>query len=408
MKLGVVYHTPFWREPDGSLWEAEGSLARYLDSLAPYFDEVVLCAPELPSPRPAGSRVRAANVRLAALPYFAGPRQFYPAVRTMLPHLRRFVDGIDLLHCRVPTPAAYPAFKLARRRGIPAFLLVVGDLRGLLPMMNYRGVKRLLFAAYTAFEEWALGRMSRAALTFANGAALTRKHQRPGATVHETKTTTISVADVFDRPDTCRTSPIRLLCVSRIDPRKGLRCLPSVVRELGAAGHAVTIDIVGPTIGLLGEQERAAIAADARARGVEDRLRFLGPMPLDQLLPRYRGYDLFVLPTGPGEGIPRVLLEAMASGLPVVTTAVAGIPSLIDDGSNGLLVPEASATAVASAVRRLIETPALRQSLIRAGYVTARAHLLETQAARMMAKVTDGLGVTLRRSPEAIVVQAQA
>ena len=59
-------------------------------------------------------------------------------------------------------------------------------------------------------------------------------------------------------------------------------------------------------------------------------------------MPMYRDYDLFVLPTRPGEGIPRVLLEAMAAGLPIVTTRVSGIASLITHEENGLLVDDAS------------------------------------------------------------------
>ena len=84
--LGILYHMPFWQAADGSLWEAEGSFARYVDSLAPYFDEILLSVPVFDAPQASGSRVRAANVRLAPLPYFPGPRQFYP----MLP---RFTAG---------------------------------------------------------------------------------------------------------------------------------------------------------------------------------------------------------------------------------------------------------------------------------------------------------------------------
>ena len=136
---------------------------------------------------------------------------------------------------------------------------------------------------------------------------------------------------------------MRLLTVSRIDPRKGLRLLPDAVARLVAAGRDVSLDLVGPPIGAIGEQERDAIRADAERLGVSDRVRLVGPVPLDRLLPLYRDYDLFVLPTMPGEGIPRVLMEAMAAGLPVVTTDVAGISSLISDGSNGLLVRDSTA-----------------------------------------------------------------
>jgi glycosyltransferase involved in cell wall biosynthesis len=119
-------------------------------------------------------------------------------------------------------------------------------------------------------------------------------------------------------------------------------------------------------------------------------------VPLDRLLSLYSDYDVFVLPTLPGEGIPRVLLEAMTAGLPLVTTRVAGIPSLIGDEVNGLLVDEPTADAVAGAIARLLADGALRRRLIANGYETARAHTLETQAAFMMRTVSERLGLALR------------
>jgi len=391
-----VYHMPFWRDAAGTLWEAEGSFARYVDSLAPYFDEISLCVPVFPGPQVSGTRVHAPNVRLAPLPFFDGPRHFYPKLPVILARIARWLPHIDLLHCRVPTPAACPTFVTARILRKPAFLLVVGDLQALRPSMPYHGLKKLLWNAYTTLEEWTVARMARHALTFANGAALARKHDRPGSPVVETRTTTIGADDIANRVDTCERTTIRLLTVSRIDPRKGLRCLPGAVARLRAAGADVDLDIVGPPVGRPGEVERDAIGAEASRLGVADHVRCTGTMALQELLRRYRDYDVFVLPTLPGEGIPRVLLEAMAAGLPVITTRVAGIPSLIAHEHNGLLIEESTAAAVAAAVQRIIDDAALRQRLIRAGYDTARASTLERQAASMMSVVSRRLGVALR------------
>jgi glycosyltransferase involved in cell wall biosynthesis len=298
-----------------------------------------------------------------------------------------------VIHLRVPSPAAIFAFRLARRLGKPVFLLVVGDYEALLPHLGYRGVKKALFGAYVAFEERALRYMTMRALTFANGAALRAKHERHGARVIETKTTTLSDGDIASRADTCGGPAIRLLTVSRIDPRKGLRSLPLLVASLVRHGLDVTGDIVGPTIGLLGDSERDAIVDQARTAGVADRLAVPGSVALDRLMPMYREYDVFVLPTRPGEGIPRVLLEAMAAGLPVVTTRVSGITSLIAHEENGLLVDEDNLEQLTAAVKRVIETPALRRRLIQGGYTTARAHTLERQAAAMIADVNAALGL---------------
>jgi glycosyltransferase involved in cell wall biosynthesis len=313
--------------------------------------------------------------------------------------LRAWVRSVDLVNCRVPTPAAWFAFKAAQRVGVPVFLLVVGDLEAIGPTLPYRGVKRALFSAYTAYEERAIRRMAAAAVTFANGGDLAAKHRRQGAEVVETKTTTIAASDINGRIDTCQRRPVRILTVSRIDPRKGLRGLPHVVSRLRAAGHDVQLDIVGPTVGQTGETERIAIEQSARDLGVADRVRCLGGIPLDRLLPLYREYDLFVLPTGPGEGIPRVLLEAMAAGLPVVTTRVAGIPSLISSEHNGILTDgsgDEAAAAVVEAIERLLADAPLRQRLIRGGYDTAAAYTLEHQSAEMVRVLAARTGLTFR------------
>ena len=395
MTLGILYHMPFWRAADGSLWEAEGSFARYVDSLAPYFDEILLSVPVFDAPQPSGSRVRASNVRLSPLPYFPGPRQFYPMLPRVHGRLKAWITQCDVVHLRIPTPAAIFAFRIARARSKPVFLLVVGDYQALLPHLQYQGAKKTLFGAYVRFEEWALRHMTARALTFVNGAALRRKHEAQGARVFETKTTTLSLADIAAREDTCGAGRIRLLTVSRIDPRKGLRVLPAAVAELVKSGHDVSLDLIGPTIGLIGDDERDAIRAEATRLGVADRVNLLGPVALDRLMTLYRDYDVFVLPTRPGEGIPRVLMEAMANGTPVVTTNVSGIGSLVSHGQNGLLIDEASASAVAGAVHQLITQPDLRRTVIQGGYATARAHTLERQAAEMMAIVATELPVRL-------------
>jgi glycosyltransferase involved in cell wall biosynthesis len=395
MKLGILYHMRFWRAADGTLWEAEGSFARYVDSLAPYFDEVVLCVPVFDRPQQGGARVRAGNVTLAPLPDFPGPKQFYPQLWAMLPRLREWVRRCDVIHLRVPTPAAIAAFRIARKTR-PVFLLVVGDYKALRRYLGYRGVKRALFAAYVAFEEWAVDFMVARSLTFVNGAALRVKHARAGRRIHETKTSTLHLDDLTDRTDALTGAAVRMFSVSRIDPRKGLRVLPAVVAALRAAGRDARVDIVGPVTGDNGAVERNAIVEAARALGVAPQVTLRGPMPLDQLMRLYREFDVFVLPTKPGEGIPRVLLEAMANGLPVITTAVAGITSLITHEHNGLLVDGDAADAIAAAIGRLIDDPALRRRLIDNGYQTARAHTVERQADEMMAVVARELGLTLR------------
>jgi len=91
----------------------------------------------------------------------------------------------------------------------------------------------------------------------------------------------------------------------------------------------------------------------------------------------------------------------MSGGLPVVTTNVAGIPSLIANEQNGLFIDAPTGGAVAAAVNRLIDDGALRRRLIQGGYETARAHTVDAQAAQLIGILAARLGVELRRKAPA-------
>jgi glycosyltransferase involved in cell wall biosynthesis len=115
-----------------------------------------------------------------------------------------------------------------------------------------------------------------------------------------------------------------------------------------------------------------------------------------------REHDLFVLPTLPGEGVPRVLLEAMAAGLPIVATDVAGVPTLISHEVNGLLVPPASSGELARALDRLIRDGDLRRRLIANGYRLARAHTADAHARKIALGLVKLAGIHLRRTGRAV------
>jgi len=114
---------------------------------------------------------------------------------------------------------------------------------------------------------------------------------------------------------------------------------------------------------------RASLEALAQARGVVDRVHFLGNVHNQDITPYYFAADLYVLPSiARSEAFAIVQLEAMASGLPVINTALdSGVPFVSRDGESGLTVPPRNPGALAAAVNRLLADPALRRRMGEAG-----------------------------------------
>jgi len=159
---------------------------------------------------------------------------------------------------------------------------------------------------------------------------------------------------------------LRLLCVGRLVPAKGQHVLLEacrILRERGVGFHLIFIGDGPDRPSLEGMADTLSLNGSVTFRGS------CGPAHVREAL---HEADVMVLPSF-AEGIPVVLMEAMACGVPCVSTAVMGIPELVNDESNGLLAPPADAVALADRIQRLALDPGLRRALAR----EARATVLE-------------------------------
>ena len=177
---------------------------------------------------------------------------------------------------------------------------------------------------------------------------------------------------------------LRMLGVGRLVAKKGFDTFVDACAALQRDGVSFEATIAGPD-GPYGRVVRDLIVA----RGLEDRIHLVGAMSQDELLSEYARADAFCLPCrivgADRDGIPNVLVEAMAAGTPVVSTCISGIPELIEPGVNGLLVAPDDPVALAGALRTLHGDPALAARLGSAGRATVQERFDGERLARQLA-----------------------
>lgn len=184
-------------------------------------------------------------------------------------------------------------------------------------------------------------------------------HWRKLSIVHMGVDPTRYVAPASGR-DAPRDRPLRLLYVGRLVAEKGAPVLIDAVAALRDAGVEVEARLIGS-----GPLE-AAIRARASAAGIGDRIDLPGPIGQDDMLAHYHWADVFCLPSFQ-EGLPVVIMEALATQLPVVTTRIAAIPELVVDGLMGRVVSPGRADLVAEAIAELAAEPDARRCMGRRG-----------------------------------------
>ena len=194
----------------------------------------------------------------------------------------------------------------------------------------------------------------------------------------------------FAWPRVSDAGPPVILSVARLVEKKGLSDLIVAADILRRRGRRFQVEIIGN--GPL----RQALEAQVMQLGLSDRVKLLGVQTYDMVCLAYQRASIFALPCmvtadGDRDGLPNVLLEAMGSGVPVVSTPVSGIPELIESERDGLFVPPNSPTELADALDRLLTQPELSERLARAARAKIQAHFsIDRSSTQLLALFQQG------------------
>ncbi len=204
----------------------------------------------------------------------------------------------------------------------------------------------------------------------------------------------------FDGTGRSRDRMPTLLVVGRLSVSKGFDDAVDALARLAGQGLDVRLVIAGDG------PERAALEAQVRDLGLADRVRFAGPLTHDGLLPLYRGAWLLLAPSkvtahGRRDGIPNVVIEAMAMGVPCVGTRATGVEEAIVPDETGALCDAGDPASLAAAIEPLLRSPEVLERMGAAARARARA---EFDAARNFERLWQLFGATSEASvPRAVV-----
>jgi len=376
--LGIISSKIFWSDSDGI--KTTGGFARQIEGLSQYYREVMLIVPfkETQSKQP-GYCIRIEGLRVVPLPYHTGsgirgkldsliklPRitqliwQSYKRCDVNNYWMSGYVGTIGLL-----------VHKLRRSR--PGFTRLGTDWPERIRQTHDTPVRRFLARILVLLLPW----LMRGLPLFAVG-ELSSKYGASNPYAHADVQTVLSETEIAVEIAFKYANPLRLLYVGRLSVEKGLRYLIEAVSICAKQGIPIHLTLVGDG------EERGQLEFLTVTYGIQDQVHFTGFVPLgDELRSYYRQANVFVLPSL-SEGVPKVLIEAMASGLHIIATQVGGIPTLIEDGVNGRLVEPRSAVAIAEAIQDISREPEACQQMAKNTLASAKEYTIEAQTEQLI------------------------
>jgi glycosyltransferase involved in cell wall biosynthesis len=369
-----VYTDYAYSQVDGAVY-GQRAFVTFVCEVGSCFDELVV----LGRIDPAAGRSRyrlPPGVRFVALPYYESLTQPLRVLVALIRSLRtvwRELDSVDVVWLLGPYLHSFVYALLASLRRRP---VVLGVRQELVQYTRTRhpGRRGLALAAY--IEEMAWRALARIAPTVVVGPSLARSYARSRALL-QVSVSLVRDEDILE-PDSAGSrsydAELRVLTVGRLDTEKNPLLLADILAALRRQDPAWRLIVCGE--GSL----QTALAERLDELGVAEHAQLRGYIPFTDLRELYRDAHAF-LHVSWTEGVPQVLFESWAAALPVVATAVGGVPEAAGDAA--LLIPAGDAEAAAEALCRVRDDRQLRRELIEAGHARVRERTLEAEARRV-------------------------
>jgi glycosyltransferase involved in cell wall biosynthesis len=382
-RIGDTYYSPF------TWW-------RFAQLLASHCESFTLYVPfrDLPGGDPGGDPVEPDGMEIVGRAYYQRIYQYYLRLPAQRRRLRRQLRDLMLRHelviCRIPAPVGGLVAREANILHRPLVLIVAGNIETQSALIaGQKGMKAWVgrrLARHLTQRDFGMARQS--ILVGAWSDELRELFLPHAPRVEVCQSPNIRNRDLVPREDSCTGAVIRIVRVCRILPSKGIEFLIEAVATLRDEGRPLVLDVIG---GGDVQDYVQSLRRVASGLGVSEQVTLHGPVPFGpRLFEFYRHADAHVV-SSLGEGTPRCIVEGRAFGLPTIGTRVGGIPSVIKDGEDGLLVEAGSAAALTNAIRRVIDDSDLRQRLIRNGFEVARRNTAEVHAERLAKLIADSL-----------------
>jgi glycosyltransferase involved in cell wall biosynthesis len=371
----AVYTDYTYHEKGGELY-AGRAFALFVARLANRCERLIVLGRLDPDDRIAHYPI-GAQVDFVALPFYTSlnhPREAIRAVRGSIKAFRETLDDVDVVWLLGPHPLAIVFARIARRRGKR---VVLGVRQDSLEYMRTRHPGKPHFLAVARLLEARFRALSRRMPVVAVGPVVARRYAQAAA-VLEIAVSLVGDADLVSADDALARDyggELTALSVGRLETEKNPLLLADVLAEVNRDAARWRLVVCGE-----GAME-TALAARLAELGLADRSELRGYVPFgEQLTTLYRSSHA-LLHVSWTEGLPQVLLEAFAAGLPVVATDVGGIREAVGDAA--MLVAPGDAAAAARALGRITEDDAERRRLVVAGLDYAARHTVETETANV-------------------------
>jgi glycosyltransferase involved in cell wall biosynthesis len=374
----LAVYTDYLYGRRGDEVRADRAFALFIGRLAREFDRVVAVG-RLDRTGDAAKYPIGEGVEFVELPFYAALTSAPKVLSVLARSLRaywRVLDEVDVAFLLGPHPLsiAFALAALARRKRV-----VLGVRQDMVPYVKSRRPGRRGLIAAAALLEAAFRLLGRVCLVVAVGPAIARNY-RHSRQVLDVAISLVPAAELVEPSDAVARDyggELTLLSVGRLDVEKNPLLIADVLAGLAERDDRWRLVVCGE--GPL----RESLAERLERLGVASRAELRGYVPNDQgLIDLYRTSHAF-LHVSWTEGLPQVLLEALAAGLPVAATDVGGVGEAL--GPAVLHIPPGDPAAAVAALARIAGDAALRGSLIGAGHSYMRQHTAEAEARRVAA-----------------------